>query len=73
MVSIAYDPASGAFTRTSCVTGFERPGCVEGRAMNTTAGLAISPDGRNAYVASPADNAILAFAEGAALPARSRS
>ena len=71
VVSIAYDPASGAFTRTSCVAGFELEGCTEGRALTGPAGIAVTPDGRNAYVASPDDNAVLAFAEGAAVPARS--
>jgi DNA-binding beta-propeller fold protein YncE len=71
LVSLSYDPSAGTFTRTSCVTSFESEDCTVGRALGGAASVAVSPDGRNAYVAATSDNAVDVFAEGATVPARS--
>lgn len=71
LVSFAFDPATGALTRTSCVTSSEIEGCTEGHGFSGAAWVAVAPDGRSAYVAAPLDNSIAVFAEGAAVPARS--
>jgi DNA-binding beta-propeller fold protein YncE len=71
LVSFAFDPGSASLTRTSCVTTSMVEGCTAGRGLAGAAWVAVAPDGRGAYVAAPGANAIAAFGEGAAVPARS--
>ena len=58
------DPATGALTAKGCVKhtfGFgER--CLAGYALDGAAGIAVSPDGKHVYVASPRSGAVTVFA-----------
>ena len=72
----ARDAGTGALTRASCVTdnsGDGRPGsgglCADGDALAGASALAITPDGRSAYVTAAEAGAVSWFARD---PARAR-
>jgi DNA-binding beta-propeller fold protein YncE len=46
---------------TGCLTDDRTAGCTRARALNGAFDVAVSPDGRNVYVAASADNAIAFF------------
>jgi 6-phosphogluconolactonase (cycloisomerase 2 family) len=71
VLSFAFDPGTAALTRTGCVSSFENEGCIDGRGLVGASQVAVSPDGRSAYVAAPESNAVAIFAEAAVVPARS--
>ncbi|MBV9818708.1 MAG: beta-propeller fold lactonase family protein [Solirubrobacterales bacterium] len=56
------DPSSGTLTETGCVAEDGADGCAAGQGLTGAAGIAISPDGRDVYVASDTSNAVVAFA-----------
>ncbi len=71
-VAAAYDvaefkrhPETGRLTQLAgpngCIAEFIGDGCGPGRALSVVASLAVSPDGRNVYVASFGSNAVVAL------------
>lgn len=68
VAALARDPASGQLTWRGCVSdngtdGVDGTGgrCVDGHALKGAKGLAVSPDGRNLYVAATRSGAIDTF------------
>jgi DNA-binding beta-propeller fold protein YncE len=59
------DPATGALTqkagKAGCVSDKGRGGCAVGRAIEGSRAIAISPDGRNVYVASDDSSSVAIF------------
>lgn len=65
------DPASGALRQTACAESYHTyKSCSAQSALDGTAGIAISPDARNVYVASRYAGAIVAFGAAVAVTAR---
>ena len=62
----ARDPATGELSQlpgpAGCVSTDGKEGCTAGRAVNTSHGIVVSPDGRNVYAASELGDAISVFA-----------
>ena len=62
----ARDRGTGALTQLggedACVDNGGREGCADGRALDFATGLAVSPDGKSAYVASGISDAVAVFA-----------
>lgn len=55
------DPATGALTEAGCFSQPAVEGCTEARALKGARSVAISPDGRNVYVAARGSKAVAAF------------
>lgn len=66
VVSFQRDPQSGVLLESpdpeTCTTQGGTEDCVTGRALREASSIALSPDGRNAYVASFRSNAVAVFA-----------
>jgi DNA-binding beta-propeller fold protein YncE len=62
LVEFSRDPETGLLTETGCISR-EDSECVSNKAggLNSPYGIAVSPDGKNVYVASYADEAIAEF------------
>ncbi|HTX47060.1 MAG TPA: beta-propeller fold lactonase family protein, partial [Solirubrobacteraceae bacterium] len=61
VVELQRDPATGAVTDIGCIAESGSDGCTTGKGLNGAAGIAISPDGTDVYVAADASNAVVAF------------
>jgi DNA-binding beta-propeller fold protein YncE len=61
LVTFERDPMTGALTPFECFTAGGTEGCTSAIAISGAAGVAVSPDGRNVYVASQSSNAIARF------------
>jgi DNA-binding beta-propeller fold protein YncE len=63
------DRASGRLTqspgRAGCVASGARDGCAKATGISGAVSVTVSPDGRNAYVAGPDNDAVAAFERGA--------
>jgi DNA-binding beta-propeller fold protein YncE len=59
----ARDQSTGALTTIGCVTGNAVPGCtpINNAGLNGPAAAAFSPDGKNLYVATQGDQAVVTF------------
>jgi len=66
VISFVRNPRTGALTEFQgpqvCTTGGGTDRCASGRALQEASSVAITPDGRNAYVASYRSNAVAVFA-----------
>ena len=63
VVTFARDVATGGLTELGCVTDLTSPDpdCVKTGGLNGASWVAVAPDGRNVYVASPRSSAVAAF------------
>ena len=65
VASFARDGGSGALTQVGCIgQGESTPGCEAEPALRGASDAAVSPDGRNLYVASRFSSAVVTFARG---------
>ena len=64
-VAVFARAADGTLTQTGCVSDTGAGPCVDGTALDGALGVTVSPDGKNAYVASSGSNAVAVFARAA--------
>ena len=59
------DPSTGELTQVGCIEEFGEQACYDGRALLGANALAITPNGRNVYVASPGSDAVAVLSRNA--------
>jgi DNA-binding beta-propeller fold protein YncE len=59
------DPATGELTQAGCIEEFGEQVCYDGRALLGASAVAVAPDGRHVYVASPGSDAVAALSRDA--------
>ncbi len=52
------DPSTGELTQVGCIEEFGEQVCYDGRGLLGAISVAVAPDGRHVYVASPGDDAV---------------
>ena len=62
VVSFRRDGATGALTRAACTSATGSRACADGTALRSPRAVALSPDGRHAYVAATGSDAVATFA-----------
>ena len=64
-VAVFARAVDGTLTQTGCVSDSGAGPCADGTALAGALGVTVSPDGKNAYVASSSSNAVAVFARAA--------